>query len=60
MVETQLRTWDWAALAAVVREAGGAMTQIDGGELADHGSVLTTNGAVHDEVIGMFVSGSGG
>jgi histidinol-phosphatase len=54
MVEAELRTWDWAALAPVVREAGGVVTQLDGSPLADGRSVLTTNGAVHDEVVGLF------
>jgi histidinol-phosphatase len=56
MVEAELRTWDWAALAPVVREAGGRMTQLDGRAPEDHGSVLATNGAVHDEVVRLFVS----
>jgi len=54
MLERQLRTWDWAALVTIVREAGGAITRLDGGPLADHGSVVTTNGALHDEVLGLF------
>ncbi len=54
MVEAELRTWDWAALAPLVREAGGAVTQLDGTRPADRGSVLTTNGAVHDEVVRLF------
>jgi len=51
MVEPELRTWDWAALAVVVREAGGQITQLDGSPLADRGSALTTNGALHDRVV---------
>jgi len=58
MVEASLHTWDWAAPAAVLREAGGTVTQIDGSPLAHGGSVLSTNGSVHDEVLGMFASAS--
>jgi histidinol-phosphatase len=47
MVESGLRTWDWAALKVIIEEAGGAMTQIDGSPPADRASVLTTNGALH-------------
>jgi histidinol-phosphatase len=54
MVEAELRLWDWAALVPVVREAGGRVTQVDGSAPSDHGSVLSTNGAVHDEVLGLF------
>jgi histidinol-phosphatase len=54
MVEEELRTWDWAAPAAIVREAGGRVTQLDGSPLADRGSVLTTNGALHDQVLRLL------
>ncbi len=54
MVERELRTWDWAALVPVIREAGGVATQIDGSAPADRGSFLTTNAALHDEVVGLF------
>lgn len=50
MVEPSLRVWDYAAPAVIVRAAGGKVTQFDGSELADHGSCLTTNGKLHDEV----------
>ena len=54
MLEPSLRTWDWAALQPIVEEAGGRMTQIDGSALVDHGSAITTNGALHDEVLRAF------
>jgi histidinol-phosphatase len=54
MVERELRTWDWAALVPVVREAGGTVTQLDGAAPEDRGSLLTTNGALHDQVLGLF------
>ncbi len=50
MVEPQLRTWDWAAVKVIVEEAGGRISQIDGSPLTDHGSVLTTNGLLHDDL----------
>src|SRR6266542_3322940 len=58
MIEQSLRTWDWAALAMIVREAGGRITQLDGSEPADHGSVVTTNGLLHDIVLELLDSGS--
>jgi histidinol-phosphatase len=49
--EPELATWDWAALAVVVEEAGGRMTRFDGGPLTHGGSVLTSNGVLHDELL---------
>jgi histidinol-phosphatase len=49
--EPELATWDWAAIEVVVEEAGGRMTQFDGAPLAHGGSVLTSNGALHDELL---------
>ena len=54
MVEESLHLWDWAALAVIVREAGGRTTRLDGGPLAEGSSVLTTNGLLHDEVVRLF------
>jgi histidinol-phosphatase len=49
--EPELATWDWAAIEVVVEEAGGRMTQFDGSPLAHGGSVLTSNGVLHDELL---------
>jgi histidinol-phosphatase len=51
MVETSLREWDVCALQAIVAEAGGKLTQIDGSAWIDKASCLTTNGVLHDEVL---------
>ena len=51
MVELELATWDWAALQVVVQEAGGRMSQFDGSPLVHGGTVLATNGVLHDEII---------
>jgi histidinol-phosphatase len=59
MIEPDLRVWDWAAVAAIAVEAGGRVTTFDGGPLADHGSVLTTNGRLHDAVLAQLSGGSG-
>ena len=55
--EPSLATWDWAAIEVVVEEAGGRMTQFDGSPLAHGGSVLTTNGVLHDELLARLKSG---
>ena len=57
MLETSLRTWDYAALEVVLEEAGARISQVDGSPLADHLSVLSANPAMHDEIVKRF-SGS--
>lgn len=51
MIEPELATWDYAALQVIVREAGGRMTTFEGEPLRHGGSVLTTNGLLHDEIV---------
>jgi histidinol-phosphatase len=51
MFEPELATWDFAALQVIVAEAGGRMTQFDGSPVLHGGSVLTTNGVLHDELV---------
>ena len=49
--EFDLHAWDVAAGTLLVREAGGTVTRIDGGAAAlDAGSILATNGKIHDEL----------
>jgi histidinol-phosphatase len=54
MVEPALRVWDYLPLEAIVSEAGGRQSALDGGPLRDGGSVLTTCGRLHDDVLGIF------
>lgn len=51
LVEPWVAIWDVAGPAAVVEIAGGRITQFDGSPLAHGGSVLATNGRVHDACI---------
>ncbi len=51
MVERELALWDWAAVQVVVEEAGGRITQLDGSPLAHGGSVVSTNGLLHEQVL---------
>ena len=51
MMELELATWDWAALQVLIDEAGGRITQFDGSPLVHGGTVLATNGVLHDEVL---------
>ena len=51
MIEPQLSEWDFAPLVVIVEEAGGRVTQIDGGPPVHGGSLVSSNGLVHDEVL---------
>jgi histidinol-phosphatase len=51
MIEPDLAIWDYAALQVIVEEAGGRMTTFEGGPPVHGGSILTTNGALHEEML---------
>lgn len=53
MAEPEVSPWDIAALLVIVEEAGGRVTDL-GGERRAGGSVLTTNGALHDEALRLL------
>jgi len=57
MIEPELSEWDFAALAVIVTEAGGRMTQVDGSPPVHGGSLVTSNGLVHDEVLAALTLG---
>ena len=59
IIEAELSLWDYAALVPIVREAGGRMTMIDGGPLRHGGSVLTSNGVLHDELVARLSAPDG-
>jgi histidinol-phosphatase len=54
MIEPQLSLWDYAALVPIVEEAGGRITALDGGPLRHGGSILSTNGVIHDGLTRRF------
>ncbi len=54
--EPEVSLWDLAALQIIVTEAGGRFTSLEGEERPDGGSVLCTNGQLHDEVLAMLTS----
>ena len=55
-IEPQLSVWDMAAFIAIVQEAGGVVTGLDGSAAHIHGSALTTNGVLHRDVLGLIAS----
>lgn len=46
--------WDWAATSVIVAEAGGRLTDLDGGAPSDGAHLLVSNGLVADEVRGVI------
>jgi histidinol-phosphatase len=51
MVESELWEWDFAPLVVIVTEAGGRVTQADGSPPEHGGSLVSSNGLVHDAVL---------
>lgn len=52
-----LSPWDYAAAQLLVEEAGGSSTRLDGSTLYlfdEKRGVLLSNGAVHDEILGLL------
>ncbi|WP_252263505.1 inositol monophosphatase family protein [Paracidobacterium acidisoli] len=53
--EFNLNPWDTAAGVLLVTEAGGTVTRFDGSPfLLDSEEILATNGALRDEIVGLF------
>ena len=58
-LEPELHVWDYAALVPIVEEAGGRVSTLDGAPLREGGSMLTTNGHLHPEVLSLIRKGGG-
>ena len=50
-VEPVVSVWDVAALVVIVQEAGGRYSGFDGSPRADAGSILCTNGLLHETML---------
>jgi histidinol-phosphatase len=50
MVESDLKIWDAAGPTLLVEEAGGRVTDFDGRRATDPGTIVATNGHLHDKV----------
>ena len=48
------RSWDCAAAACIIKEAGGRFSDISGRENIHNGSSVITNGIIHDSVLSYF------
>lgn len=56
MIEMDVPLWDIAAAVAIVTEAGGRFTMIDGNPLQfqEKASILASNGLIHDQILSYF------
>ncbi len=52
--EPEVSLWDLAALQVVVEEAGGRFSDLAGAARPDGGSVVCTNGLLHEEVLALL------
>jgi histidinol-phosphatase len=53
-VENGLQIWDYSAISLVVEEAGGRMSTYDGEPLHPGGTVISSNGLLHEEAMGVL------
>ena len=53
-IDAELAIWDYSAIAVVVEEAGGRVTTTAGGVLEPDVQVLSSNGALHADVLALL------
>jgi histidinol-phosphatase len=53
--EPEVSLWDLAALQIILEEAGGRFTDLSGVATPEGGSVVCTNGHLHDEVLAQLI-----
>ncbi|HLT66392.1 MAG TPA: inositol monophosphatase family protein [Microbacterium sp.] len=56
--EFDVKEYDIAAAAAIVREAGGRFTSLEGSDTLDTLSAIASNGVLHDAVLAALAEGS--
>lgn len=54
--EPEVSLWDVAAVQVIVEEAGGRFTNLAGVPRPDGGSAVSTNGLLHDQVLGILAA----
>ncbi|HUG35497.1 MAG TPA: inositol monophosphatase [Candidatus Limnocylindrales bacterium] len=52
--EMDLKRWDWAPMKVLVEEAGGRLTDFAGRPDSADGTVIATNGELHDEALRLL------
>jgi histidinol-phosphatase len=51
------KPWDLAPLGVIVEEAGGKSTTVKGERSIYRGQLISTNGVLHEEVLGILRTG---
>lgn len=59
MVEVGLSAWDMAAPLVLIEEAGGRVTDFDDRRKIDSGTLLASNGVLHDELLARLTGRRG-
>ena len=59
MLDPRMNPWDCAALIPIVQEAGGRFTDWRGRAVIDGGDAISTNGALHDELLTRLTTATG-
>ena len=56
--EKRLKPWDYTAGIAILREAGGAVTALDGGEpsYSSPSDIAASNGSIHSELLSLIMA----
>lgn len=58
-IDPVVHVWDIAPLQVIIEEAGGRATTLDGERTIRGGSLVSTNGPLHDEVLAALREGGG-
>ena len=58
-LDAEVNLWDLAAVKVIVEAAGGRFSDFRGARTSDGGDAISTNGRVHDEVLGLVRTASG-
>jgi len=54
MLDPVMNPWDCAALVPILQESGGRFTDWRGRSRIDGGDAVSTNGHLHDDVLGAL------
>jgi histidinol-phosphatase len=57
MIDPRGKSWDFAPVAVLIREAGGRFSSLSGDERFDRGNALVSNGPLHAEILSALDAG---
>ncbi len=56
MIDPRGKSWDFAPVAVLIREAGGRFSSLAGDARFDQGSALVSNGLLHEEILSSLAA----